>query len=154
MDPAVLTALIAAGGAIAGGTTTAPIIIHVLSRRQRTVQADESAARTEQLEAQTEEIRQRLTRDLHVDLERVQSSLRTTSAEAEQLRRRVLDLESRVAQLTRDEARASEELRRTQAERDSLRTELAARDATIRELRGQVTTLTLQAALVQPPGLH
>lgn len=151
MDLAVLTALTAAGSALASSLVTGPIVSHVLSRRQRTVQADESAARTEQLEAQTEEIRQRLTRDLHADLERVQSSLRTTSAEAEQLRQRVLDLESRVAQLTRDEARASEDLRRTQAERDSLRTELAARDATIRELRGQVVTLTLQAQLAQPP---
>lgn len=151
MDPAIVTALIAAGGGlITGGGVVAPIVLHVLSRRQRTAQADESAARTEQLEAQTEEIRQRLTRDLHADLERVQSSLRTTSAEAEQLRRRVLDLESRVAQLTRDEARASEDLRRTQAERDHLRAELAARDATIRELRSQVTTLTLQAALSPP----
>ncbi|MGI5178682.1 hypothetical protein ACQEVZ_20330 [Dactylosporangium sp. CA-152071] len=152
MDPAIVTALIAAGGGlVAGGGVAAPVVIHILSRRQRDAQADESAARTEQLEAQTEEIRQRLTRDLHADLERVQSSLRTTSAEAEQLRQRVLDLESRVAQLTRDEARASEELQRVQRERDQLRADLAARNATIVELRAQVTTLTLQASLAQPP---
>jgi septal ring factor EnvC (AmiA/AmiB activator) len=151
VDTTIVAALIAAGGALAGGFITGPIVASLVNRRH-------TAAQAEHLKAQTDLIRQdiyqQLTEDLKSELERVRTSLRTTSAEAEQLRQRVLDLESRVAQLTQAEARASEALREVQAERDRLRAELAARDATIAELRGQVYELKLQVAMVQPPAAH
>lgn len=151
MDPTVLAALIGVGGAIAGSAITGPAVAHLLSRRQRTVQAAQTTAQTEQLKAQTDSLRQdiyqQLTEDLRDELERVRASLRSTSQEAEQLRGRVVDLESRVAQLTLSEARASEALREVQTERDRLRADLAAREATITELRQQVADLRLQTAL-------
>lgn len=140
MDPTIVNAAIATVGLIVGGVT-GPIVGHWLGRDHRRAQTD----------LIRQDIYQQLTGDLKTELDRVRASLRETSAEAERLRGRVLDLESRVAQLTRAEAQASQELERVQRERDYLRAELAARDATIRELRAQVTTLTLQAAL-SPPG--
>lgn len=142
VDPTVVTAAIAAG-ALVVGAVTGPIVGHWLGRDHRRAQTD----------LIRQDIYQQLTGDLKAELDRVRTSLRETSAEAEQLRTRVLDLESRVAQLTRAEAQASQELERVQRERDQLRTDLAARNATIAELRGQVTTLTLQAAL-SPPAPH
>jgi predicted RNase H-like nuclease (RuvC/YqgF family) len=150
MDPTVVAALIAAGGAIAGGAITAPVVAHLLGRQHARTQDDHLKAQTDLIR---QDIYQQLTTDLRAELERVRASLRSTSAEAEQLRTRVVDLESRVAQLTLSEARAAGELREVQAERDRLRAELAARDATIAELRGQVNDLRLQAALT-PPGAH
>lgn len=153
----MLTALIAAGSALAGSATTAPIVTHILSRRQRAAQAAQTAAQTEQLRTQTDVLRQdiyqQLTADLREELDRVRASLRTTSQEAEQLRTRVVDLESRVAQLTQSEARASDALREVQAERDRLRAEFAAAQATITELRGQITDLRVREASLQshPP---
>lgn len=149
MDPTVVAAVFAAGGAIAGGSLTATVS-HVLGRRTRAAQDEHLTTQTEALR---QDIYQQLTKDLREELDRVRVSLRETSAEAEQLRGRVLDLESRVAQLTRAEAQASQELERVQRERDQLRTDLAARNATITELRNQVTTLTLQASLL-PPAPH
>ncbi|GAA2327583.1 hypothetical protein [Dactylosporangium salmoneum] len=148
MDPTIVAALIGAGGALAGGIVTGPIVARLANRRQ-------AAAQAKHLEAQTDLIRQdiyqQLTDDLKAELERVRTSLRQTSAEAEQLRGRVVDLESRVAQLRLSEARASEALREVQGERDRLRAELAAATATIAELRAQVADLKLQAVVLQPP---
>ena len=140
MDPTVVTAAIAAAALVVGGVT-GPIVGHWLGRDHRRAQTD----------LIRQDIYQQLTGDLKTELDRVRTSLRETSAEAERLRTRVLDLESRVAQLTRAEAQASQELERVQRERDQLRADLAARNATITELRAQVATLTLQATLVQPP---
>lgn len=155
MDPAVTTALVGACGALAGGLAASPVVAQIMSRRLRAAQAAQTAAQTDQLKAQTDSLRQdiyqQLTEDLRAELGRVRASLRWTSAEAEQLRTRVVDLESRVAQLTQAEARASDALQAVQVERDQLRADLAARDATIAELRQQVTDLKLQLALVQPP---
>lgn len=139
MDPAVIAALIGAGLGVGG--IGGQLAAHWLGRDHRRAQTD----------LIRQDIYQQLTGDLKTELDRVRASLRETSAEAERLRTRVLDLESRVAQLTRAEAQASQELERVQRDRDHLRAELAARDATIRELRGQVATLTLQAQLAQPP---
>lgn len=146
MDPAVIAALIGAGLGVGG--IGGQLAAHWLGRDHRRAQTD----------LIRQDIYQQLTGDLKTELDRVRASLRETSdslretsAEAERLRARVLDLESRVAQLTRAEAQASQELERVQRDRDHLRAELAARDATIRELRGQVATLTLQATLAQPP---
>lgn len=139
MDPTIVNAAIATAGLIVGGVT-GPVVQALLGRDHRRAQTD----------LIRQDIYQQLTGDLKTELDRVRTSLRETSAEAERLRARVLDLESRVQQLTRAEAQASQELERVQRERDHLRAELAARDATIRELRGQVATLTLQATLAPP----
>lgn len=146
MDPTVVAALVAAGGALAGGLVTGPVVAHFLGRRHQAAQDDHLKAQTDLIR---QDIYQQLTADLRTELERVRTSLRTTSVEAEQLRARVVDLESRVAQLTQAEARASEALREVQAERDRLRTDLAARDATIAELRGQVSELRIKEAALQ-----
>lgn len=138
MDSAVIAAGIAAVGAIAGGVVTGPIVAHFLGRRHQATQDDHLKAQTDLIR---QDIYQQLTADLRLELERLRTSLRSTSAEAEQLRTRVVDLESRVAQLTQAEARASDALREVQGERDRLRADLAARDATIAELRQQVTDL-------------
>lgn len=140
MDPTIVNAAIATAGLIVGGVT-GPVVGAWLGRDHRRAQTD----------LIRQDIYQQLTGDLKEELDRVRTSLRETSAEAERLRARVLDLESRVAQLTRAEAQASQELERVQRERDQLRADLAARNATIAELRGQVATLTLQAAMTPPP---
>jgi predicted RNase H-like nuclease (RuvC/YqgF family) len=139
VDPTVVAALVAAGLGVGG--VGGQFVAHWLGRDHRKAQTD----------LIRQDIYQQLTKDLKDELDRLRTSLRETSAEAEQLRSRVLDLESRVAQLTRAEAHASEELQRVERERDQLRADLAARNATIAELRSQVTTLTLQASLAQSP---
>ncbi|MEU8264491.1 hypothetical protein AB0C02_28195 [Micromonospora sp. NPDC048999] len=146
MDPAVLSALIGAGGVIVGGLVTGPAVAKVLGRRMEEAQRLQVQSQAEQVRAQTEAIRQgiyeQLTTDLRSEIDRLKTeladarqSLRITSDEAERLRARVLELESRVAELTT-----------VQAERDRLRSDVAARDATIHELQRQVGDLKAQLA--------
>ncbi|MET7395630.1 hypothetical protein ABZS66_19280 [Dactylosporangium sp. NPDC005572] len=139
MDPTILTALIGTGGTVVGGVITGAVV----GRRLRRAQADHLAAQTDVLR---QDIYQQVVADLRTELERLQTALRATSAEAERLRLRVLELESRVAQLSQAEAHLAAELRTTQADRDRLRADLAARDATVAELRAQVHHLELQLA--------
>lgn len=167
MDPAVTAAVVGAAGVVAGAVATSPVIVHILTRRLRAAQAEQLRAQATQLQAQAaqstaqtdllrQDLYQQITGDLQAELGRVQTaladareSLRITNAEAERLRVRVVELESRLAHVTTVEA----ELQRVQAERDQLRIDLAARDATIRELQQHIADLRVSAAQLQtPPG--
>lgn len=151
MDPTVTAALVGTVGAVAGGLVTGPVVAKLLGRRHERAQDEHLKAKTDLIR---QDIYQQLTADLRNELQRVRTSLRETSAEAEQLRTRVLDLESRVAQLSQAEAQASAALREVQGERDRLRAELAARDATIAELRQQVADLKVREAALQAQVVH
>lgn len=160
VDPTIVTALVGAGGSLAGAAVVGPIVGHVLSRRQRAAQAVLTKAQAEQITAQTglvrQDIYQQITQDLGAELARVKAdlkeareSLQRTSAEAERLRVRVVEMESRVAQLAATEQHLSAELRTVQAERDQLRIQLAGKDATIAALQQQIGDLKAQAASLQ-----
>lgn len=155
MDPGIVAALCGAGGAVLAGAVGGPALVAIVRRRTDAAlgaaQKKLAEAQAEQTKAQTDVLRQdvyqQLTEDLRVeigrvraDLETARTSLRLTSDEAERLRHRVLELESRVVHLSAAEA----ELRIVQGERDRLRTELAARDATIIALTGQIGDLKAQ----------
>lgn len=134
MDPAVIAAAVGAGGTL----VASPLVAHLLSRRQR-------AAQTRHIDAQVDQIRQDiyqgLTTDLRAELSRVNAELLTarqslaaTNAEAERLRVRVVELESRTAQLAIAERRTLDDLAVARAQ-------LADKDATIAALTQQVTLL-------------
>ncbi|OKI47242.1 hypothetical protein [Micromonospora sp. CB01531] len=146
METGVIVALVAAAGTVGAGVT-GTVVAHLLGRRLRAAQAAQSTAQTEQIKTQTallrQDIYQQLTDDLRqelarvkADLETTRESLRITSSEEERLRGRVLELESRVA-----------ELATVRDERDRLRIDLAAREATISELQRQVADLKVQLAV-------
>ncbi|SCL15027.1 hypothetical protein [Micromonospora inyonensis] len=150
MDTGVLIAVVTSAGVVGAGAT-GTIVAHILGRRLRAAQIKQTEAQAEQLKVQTalvrQDIYQQLTDDLRNELARVKAdldttreSLRITSAEEERLRTRVLELESRVA-----------ELASVREERDRLRIDLAARDATIQELQRQVGDLKVQLALTNSP---
>lgn len=161
MEPAVVSALVGAGGTVVGAAIVGPVIGHLLGRRARAAQNKLAEAQAQQLHAEAarigQDVYQQLTADLRTELAQVRAalqdardSLAATSAEAERLRQRVTDLESRTAQLERTEQHLSEELRAVQAERDQLRIQLAGRDATITALTAQIGDLKAQTALLQP----
>ncbi|MEW2383393.1 hypothetical protein AB0873_15060 [Micromonospora sp. NPDC047707] len=160
MEPGVVVALVGAAGAVGAGLT-GTVVAHVLGRQTRAAQqrlaeaqAKQAEAAAEQLQAEEDRIRQSiyqdLTRDLRTELQQVKAalhdarqSLAATSAEAERLRQRVVELESRIAQL-------GGEVRSVQAERDQLRIQLAGKEATITALTGQIGDLKAQLAALQP----
>jgi chromosome segregation ATPase len=157
MDPTIVTALVGAGGSLATAAMVGPIVGHVLSRRQRATQQALTEAQAEQMTVQTgllrQDIYQQITDDLGAELTRVKAelqdardSLRRTSAEAEGLRLRVVELESRIAQLTSAEQHLSAELRAAQSERDQLRIQIAAKEATISALQREIGDLKDQVA--------
>jgi chromosome segregation ATPase len=164
MDPGLLTALVGAGAAVVGAAVGGPLAAGLVGRRLRAAQAAQHAAQAKQLQAEaariSQDVYQQITQYLRAELDRARSqitdlreALRITSTEEERLRVRVTALESRLAQLTTAEAGLAAELRRTQGDRDRLREVLAARDATITALRGQVEDLTAQLTLARtaPP---
>lgn len=146
MDAQIAIAMAAAVGAVGsgvGGITAT----HILGRRLRAAQITQAKAQTKQIEAQAaligQDIYQQITADLRdelarvkADLESTRESLRLTSTEEERLRARVLELESRVVELSH-----------VREERDRLRIDLAAREATITELQRQVADLKVQLAV-------
>ncbi|MCW6008512.1 hypothetical protein K1W54_28805 [Micromonospora sp. CPCC 205371] len=143
MDPAVLAALIGGGGTLLGAAVASPVAVALMSGRLRRAQAKHLEAQTDQIR---QDIYQQLTIDLRSELERVRGELETarqsltaTSAEAERLRQRVLDLESRVAQLESDEQRLVDQL-------DTARAQLADREATITVQRELIAHLQGQLA--------
>lgn len=179
MEPVVLTALIGAGGTVVGAAGVGPVIAHLLGRKVRAVQAaltqsqaalaqaqaKQQEAQAEQLRADADRIRQdiyqEITADLRAELQQakaalhdVRQSLAATSAEAEQLRRRVVELESRIAHLANVEQRQAAELRAVQTERDQLRVQLAGKEATITALTAQLGDLKVQLAGLTTPAPH
>ncbi|MFG3709226.1 hypothetical protein ACGF7U_31470 [Micromonospora sp. NPDC047670] len=173
METGVVVALVSAAGVIGAGLT-GTVVAHVLGRQTRAAQQRLAAAQTKQAEAAAvqlqaegdrirQDIYQELTTDLRTELQSVKSdlngtltalrdarqSLARTSAEAERLRRRVVELESRIAQLELTEQHLSAELRAVQAERDQLRIQLAGKEATITALTSQIGDLKTQLAGLQ-----
>jgi chromosome segregation ATPase len=138
MDQATLAVLIGGGCTIVGAAVGSPVAVALLSRRLHDAQAKHLDAQTAQIR---QDIYQELTADLRGELDRVRTELQTarqslalTSAEAERLRQRVLELESRVAQLASHEQHLVDELAATRAQ-------LADRESTITWQREQIAHL-------------